>query len=382
MHRRTVPLAWRNIVANKSRLLRSAAGIGFAVLLMLMQLGFEQAFFESALAVIRGLDGDILIQSAHKYAFATRDPFPLSDLDVASKTPGVQSARPLYADWFDFFWKNPEDGKIFLVRAFGFDPDQPVFSFPDVDANREKLKEPSAVLVDSRARQFLGMDHATESELNGSKVKVVGNFALGPDFQSDGTVMMSRSTFTSLLRGPAGNPSSVDVGVIKVQPGNDIATVEQTLRKSLPDTIAVFTKPQLLEFERKFQAAVSSAGPIFAMGTIVGFVVGMLISYQVTYTDLSDQLPQYATLKAMGYRTRYLLRVVLQQAAFNAFAGWIPALLVSLALYQIIARVALLPLHMSAYVALVSLGLTLGMCLISAAIAVRRVIRADPAEVF
>ena len=113
-------------------------------------------------------------------------------------------------------------------------------------------------------------------------------------------------------------------------------TVQQSLRKALPDTIAVFTKPQLIEFERKFQADVSSAGPIFAMGTIVGFVVGMLISYQVTYTDLSDQLPQYATLKAMGYRTGYLLRVVLEQAAFNAFAGWVPAWLLSLLLYYVI----------------------------------------------
>ena len=76
------------------------------------------------------------------------------------------------------------------------------------------------------------------------------------------------------------------------------------MKKALPATIAVFTKPELIEFERKFQAAVSSAGPIFAMGTIVGFVVGMLISYQVTYTDLADQLPQYATLKAIGYQNR------------------------------------------------------------------------------
>jgi len=118
------------------------------------------------------------------------------------------------------------------------------------------------------------------------------------------------------------------------------------------------------------------------MGTIVGFVVGMLISYQVTYTDLSDQLPQYATLKAMGYRTGYLLRVVFEQAAFNALAGWVPALLLSLLLYYVIGRLALLPLHMTARVMLVSLGLTLGMCLISAAIAVGRVITADPAEVF
>ena len=55
-----------------------------------------------------------------------------------------------------------------------------------------------------------------------------------------------------------------------------------------------------------------------------------------------------------------------------------PGLLLSLLLYYVIGRVALLPLHMTAYVMFVSLGLTLGMCLISAAIAMRRVIMADP----
>jgi putative ABC transport system permease protein len=377
---RSVPLAWRNLVANKQRLLRSAAGIGFAVLLMLMQLGFEQAFFDSALQVIRGLDGDILIQSVHKYQFATRDPFPMADLDTARKVIGVASARPLYADWFDFFWKNPTDGRVFLVRAFGFNPDEPVFLFKDVNTNREKLKEAKAVLVDRRARRFLGMDTAaTVAELNGVKVKIVGGFALGPDFVSDGTVTMSDSTLASVLHGA---PPGPDVGVIKVYPGEDPMVVQQTLRRALPPTISVFTKSELIEFERKFQAAVSSAGPIFAMGTIVGFVVGMLISYQITYTDLADQLPQYATLKAIGYRTGYLLRVVFEQAAFNALAGWTPALLVSILLYRIIGQAALLPLHMTAKIIFVSLGLTLGMCLISAAIAVGRVIKADPAEVF
>jgi putative ABC transport system permease protein len=377
---RSVPLAWRNLVANKQRLLRSTAGIGFAVLLMLMQLGFEQAFFDSALEVIRGLDGDILIESVHKYQFATRDPFPMTDLDTARKVTGVASARPLYADWFDFFWRNPIDGKVFLVRAFGFNPDEPVFLFPDVNANREKLKEANTVLVDRRARRFVGMDTAaTETEVNGVNVKIVGSFALGPDFVSDGTEIMSDHTFASLLHGAA---SAVDVGVIKVHPGGDPMVVQRALRKALPGTIAVFTKPELIEFERKFQAAVSSAGPIFAMGTIVGFVVGMLISYQVTYTDLADQLPQYATLKAIGYRTSYLLRVVFEQAAFNALAGWVSALLVSILLYRIIGQAALLPLHMTAKIIFVSLGLTLGMCLISAAIAVGRVIKADPAEVF
>jgi putative ABC transport system permease protein len=377
---RSVPLAWRNFTANKQRMLSSAAGLGFAVLLMLMQLGFEQAFYDSSLEVLGGLDGDILIESVHKYQFATQDPFAIADLDATRKVTGVASARPLYAAWFKFLWKNPSDGKAYLVRGFGFDPDEPVFLFPDVDANRQKLKEANTVLVDRHARRFLGMDTAaTEAEINGVKVKIVGSFALGPDFVSDGTVMMSDRTFASLLHGAA---SGAEMGVIKVHPGEDRMVVQQALRKALPATIAVFTKPELIEFERKFEAEVSSVGPIFAMGTIVGFVVGMLISYQITYTDLADQLPQYATMKAIGYRNGYLLRVVLEQAALNALAGWISALLVSILLYRIIGQTALLPMHMTARLIFVSLGLTLGMCLISAAIAVRHVIKADPAEVF
>ena len=138
--------------------------------------------------------------------------------------------------------------------------------------------------------------------------------------------MMSDRTFASLLRGTRpGNARRSMSGSSRCVPAMTGA-VQQALRKALPDTIAVFTKPELIEFERKFQAAVSSAGPISAMGTIVGFVVGMLISYQVTYTDLSDQLPQYATLKAMGYRTGYLLRVVLRTGGVQCLGGLGPGM--------------------------------------------------------
>jgi putative ABC transport system permease protein len=378
-----VPLAWRNLTANKRRLLRSGGGIGFAVLLMLMQLGFERAFFDSSLQVIRGLDGDIFLQSAHKYQFATQDPFPAAELAAARQVPGVASARPLYADWYDLFWKNPFDGKVFLVRAFAFDPARPVFLFPEVNARRGQLKPPDTILVDRRARRFLGMDRpAARSELNGTQVGIVGSFALGPDFASDGTVIMSDRTFAGLLHGAAGTPPGIEAGVIKIAPGANRAAVQAALKKALPATIAVMAKPELIEFERKFQADVSSAGPIFAIGTVVGFVVGMLISYQITYNDVAEQLPQYATLKAMGYPTLYLLRVVLEQAALNGFAGWVPAWLLGFVLYRAIGELALLPLRMSAGITFLSLGLTLGMCLISAAIAVRRVVAADPAEVF
>jgi putative ABC transport system permease protein len=376
-----VPLARRNLLANKARLVRSLAGIGFAVLLMQMQLGFERAFFESSLQVIRLLDGDLVIQNAHKYRFATRQPFPPIDLALARRVPGVASVRPLYADWFGTFWQNPYDGKVFVVRAFAFDPDRPVFRLPAVNARLAALKTQDAVLVDRRARRFLGMgDKATAAKINGHRVRIVGRFSLGPDFQNDGTVMMSAQTFASLL--PPGSATGVEAGVIKTKPGADPRAVARALRRALPSDIAVFTKAQLLRFERAFEARVSSAGAIFAIGTLVGFAVGALIAYQIVHTDLTDQLPQYATLKAMGYDPAAIAASVLRQAGLLALGGWVPAWLASLLLYRLIGALTLLPLATSPRIVAVSLALTLGMCLLAAALAMARVVAADPAEVF
>jgi len=378
-----VPLAWRNLLANKPRLLRSSGGIGFAVLLMLMQLGFERAFFNASLEVIRLLDGDIFLQRASKYRFATKDPFPAHALDAARAVPGVATAWPLYADWHHIFWRNPADGKDFLVRVFAFDPGQPVLSLPELDANLRDLRNLDTAIVDRRGRRFLGMDPPPPAaELNGSKIKIIGSFALGPDFENDGTVVVGDRTFAKLLPGLRGGPPDVELGAIKLMPGSDPTAVQQAITAAVPAEVAVLTKAQLLELERKFQADVSSAGPIFVMGTLVGFIVGMLIAYQIIYTDVAEQQPQYATMKAIGYRTRYLVQVVLEQATLSALAGWVPAVLVSVLLFRIVGQLALLPLHMTVELALVSLLLTLGMCLLSAVLAVRRVISADPAEVF
>jgi putative ABC transport system permease protein len=196
--------------------------------------------------------------------------------------------------------------------------------------------------------------------------------------------MMSERTFAGLLTGNRESAAAlpVEYGVIKVQPGADVAAVQQALAAALSKEVQVITKPQLIAFETTFQADLSSAGPIFWMGTLVGFVVGMLISYQVIYTDLADQLPQYATLKGMGYGTGYLMRIVFEQAALSAIIAFVPAWLLCLLVYYVVGQLALLPLHMTLSLTLFSLALTLAMCLIAASLAIRRVLTADPAEVF
>src|SRR3984885_8068926 len=113
-----VPLAWRNLIADKKRLVRTSAGIAFAVLLMLVQLGFERAFFDASLSAVRQLDGDLFVMNASKYRFGTRDPFAARELAPMKAVSGVQTAAAFYGDWQDFFWTSPVDGKPHLVRVF------------------------------------------------------------------------------------------------------------------------------------------------------------------------------------------------------------------------------------------------------------------------
>jgi len=378
-----VPLAWRNLIADKKRLVRTSAGIAFAVLLMLVQLGFERSFFDASLSAVRELDGDLFVMNASKYRFGTRNPFAHNELNAIKKVTDIASVAPLYGDWQDFFWTSPIDNKPHLVRVFAFDPDAPpVFLLSGIADQQAALRGDDTVLIDSRSRRFLGMDGSVrETKLDGEMVYVVGKFSLGPDFMSDGTVIMSDRTFAKFFHStPATLP--IEAAVIKVKPGEDLSGVRQRLTAALPSTLTVMTKPELVEFERNFQAKLSSAAPIFWLGALVGFVVGTLISYQIIFTELSDRLPQYATLKGIGYKNAFLIGSVLRQALLTGLAGYIPAWFLCLAVYRIIGDIALLPLHMTLQVTLMSLALTLGMCLFAAAIAVRRVIAADPAEIF
>jgi putative ABC transport system permease protein len=228
-------------------------------------------------------------------------------------------------------------------------------------------------------------DAGTVTELSLRNIRVIGTFSLGPDFTTDGTVLMSDRNFLRYFSARPladGELADAEFGVIKVRPGYQIEDVQRALKKALPASIAVLSREELLAIEVAFQNSVSPVGPIFLLGTAIGFIVGMMISYQILYTDLSDQLPQYATLKAMGYENSYLIRVVLEQAVFCGLIGFLPAWGIGVLLYTLIGEIALLPLRMTAGIVISTLVLTVGMCVLSGALAMRRVLAADPAEVF
>jgi putative ABC transport system permease protein len=126
------------------------------------------------------------------------------------------------------------------------------------------------------------------------------------------------------------------------------------------------------------------------LGVIVGFIVGIVIVYQILHTEVSDQLPEYATLKAMGYTDRYLFSIVLQEALLLAILGFLPGMAASIGLYQIAQSATLLPIVMKTERAIFVLILTVIMCVSSGSnglpsaisIAIRKLQAADPADLF
>jgi putative ABC transport system permease protein len=384
---RGVPLlAWRNFVDNPSRLVRSITGIAFAVLMMLVELGFQRAFLESTLQLIRGFDADIVLINRTKLFFGRKEPFPRRYLYQAAAVRGVASAAPLYGEWTKALWQNPQTHKPRPIQVMAFDPDKPVFLFPEVEAKREALRRPDTVMVDERWRPSLGTaGPGTQTELARRKVDVVGTFSLGPDFIEDGTVITSDRTFFAMFSThelKADELPDVEFGIVKVRPGYDVSDIQSAMRQALGRGVAVLTKQQMIDRETLFQETESPVGPVFGLGTAIGFAVGLLIAYQILFNDLSEQLPQYATLKAMGYARGFLVRSVLAQSALYAAAGYAPAWLIGIALFRVLADRSMLPMVMTFKITTVSALLTLGMCLLSGMLALRRLLSADPAEVF
>ena len=118
------------------------------------------------------------------------------------------------------------------------------------------------------------------------------------------------------------------------------------------------------------------------MGTLAGFLVGVVVLFQILSTDIRNHLPLYATLRAMGYSKKRLTRYVLEQAWIYALLGFGPALFVSLFIFPLIQGATNLPIFITPALVVGILCLSLAMCSASALVSSRRLHRADPAELF
>jgi putative ABC transport system permease protein len=383
-----LPLAWLQLKRQPIRYLVAVTGIGFAALLMYMQLGFQSGLLSSATTFYEALDTDLVLISPATLNSGTYRQFPQSLLYNALGIEGVEQTIPVYV--VNVNVQKLDGVKPTSLRLIGYDPDAEVLNLPELKAQRELLKIPNYVLFDTLGNRNTG-PIADAFKQNGyqdlilsdfSKTfRVAGLFKLGSTFAADSNVISSDTTAIQLAFRQI-NAGEISLGLIRLKPGASISRVQKFLEKTYGSQLQVLTKPQLITQERDYWNNVSSFGVIFGFGTIMGLLVGGVVVYQVLYTDVSDHLKEYATLKAMGFSDSFILTIVIQEAFLLGVSSFIPATVISTGMYAFLTAASGIRIEMTSdKTALVGM-LTLGVCAASAAIAIRRLRDADPASVF
>jgi putative ABC transport system permease protein len=385
INRRT-PLGWLQLTHHKSRFAVAIAGVAFADILILLQLGFQGALFNSATRLHKMLDADVIIYSPQALNLTSMSTFPRRRLYQAMDVTGVQSADAMYVS--PITWKNPQTREKKSLLIIGFNPDRPAFNFPEVTQQIDRIKQPDTLLFDSKARGTydkviadVKAGKTVTTEIERRTISVGGLFQLGSSFGADGHMMTSQENYLRLR--PRQSQSDVNIGLLKVKPGYDPKQVAATLTAYLPKSdVRVLTKEGFTEFERSYWDKASPIGFIFNIGATMGFIVGVIIVYQVLSTDVNSHLKEYATFKAMGYSNGYLLGIVFEEALILALLGFIPGLAIATGLYQVVYLGTNLPIAMTALTASKVVAATLVMCILSGAVATSKVQAADPADMF
>lgn len=382
------PLAWFNLTYERRRLLTAIAGVTFAVLLMFMFRGFENALYDSQVQLLLRLNGDIVMVSRIKYSMFVPEQFALRRLYQAQAFDGIEAAYPLYTR-DGAAWKNPETKRSRPLRVLAFNPNDPVLPIPSILENTSALKLPWTAMVDDKSRAEIGpVQVGTVSELAEKQIRIVGSYSLGTDFAAgNGNLVMSDQNFIRYfgIVGPdeqSRSLNTVDIGLLRVADDADPERLVRVLQESLPKDVSVYTKAEFVNKELDYWRNNTSIGFVFSLLTTMSFIVGIILVYQILYTDVSEHWEEYATLKAIGYTNRYLLGIVLQESVILAVLGFVPGYLIALLLYQMTTNATGLLMQMTLWRGLNLLIATFIMCLISGFVAVRKVQTADPAEVF
>jgi putative ABC transport system permease protein len=387
---RKVPLAWSNLKHNPVKLAGSLAGITFAVALMFMELGFQNALLDSMVGLLETFDADLVLLSSSNFSMGFQDPFSRRNLQRAQQCEGVAAVSPIYIETTTSMWRvgGPAGGvDLRPIRVVGFRVGDPVFADPVLAAQAERLRAPDTALFDRRGKvATYGRPRVGEvAKLSDRPIRVVGEFGLGADFLNDGNLLMGDRTFQRFFparRFAGPDLLLVDLGLIKLRPGVDAAAARQRVAAALPEGVEVLTRAQAIARERRFWLTSTPVGFVFRLGLVMGFVVGTIICYQILYSDITSYLREYATLMAMGYRRGYLVRVVVLEALYLGLLGFGLGILVAAGLYAAAQGVTKMPFLLGADRIAWIFAATLGMCLLSAILAIRKLWSAAPAELF
>lgn len=391
MLRVAVGLAYRQFLHRGARLIGALTGVSVAIVLMFTQLGLQGALYDSAVGAARGFDADIILASSDFRTMAFAPPWmPMHLLHDALGVEGVASVSPFYATTVKL--SNPADGRHLTTWLFAFNPDRPIFAGSDVNSQIDLIRLPRKAIIDAKSRKQNGL--IAENVQRTGRVDVVmpqgqlsiqpllqleGVFRIGPTIDVDGNIITSDLNYYSFLMIPL---DRVSLGIVRVAEGYDPATVQRAIRQRLGNEARVFLKQEYVANERNFIAKETPIGFVFDLGLGVGVVVGIVFISQVLHGIVSDNMREYATLRAIGYKQSFFVVLVGVIAIAISIITYIPSTVVSYFVYQVTEDATKLPMQLKGAYMIEVFVLVLAMALVATLLSSRKLKQADPVDLF
>jgi putative ABC transport system permease protein len=401
-------LAWANLVHKRTRTLIAVTGVTFAVILIFMELGMLGGVGRTATMLYDKMQFDLLITSSEYLDLSRANEFPRARLAQA-RVDGVQDVIPVsfgVAGWRaprqqSLLGGTTEPGGQLSINIVAAPPNQLAQTFTigergvfksEAEAREAgiRLAQVQTFLLDRRSKPDFGDvqrlqelppdgERGEAVRVNGQRAAIAGSFDLGTGFSWNGMLLTSEETYSQYTMR---SREVVSFGLVQLKPGADALAVKQQLRAALPPDVKVYTRDEINADERRYWLRLTSIGQFLVVAVILAIVVGVIFVYQMMAADIRNMLPEYATVKALGYRPPYLTSVVLWQAILLAVFGFVPGFAVSLGLYYLASNYGGIPTGMTLGIAGSVFALTCVMCLASGLLAVRKVHTAAPADLF
>jgi putative ABC transport system permease protein len=324
---------------------------------------------------------DILLTSKSYFFEGQPFSFPRRRLYQALSLPEVVRAMPVYHNIGR--WLNAEARLARDVFVVGFNPSDPVFNVDHIERQTAVLRYSDIILVDVATKSEFGpIVPGRRVEIEQRAVTIGGVYDFGTRSRIDrpGVILTSDLNFVRIFKQQ--QLSEINLGLVLLNPGADQNEVAARLRSILPPDTRVFTRKELAIHETAHWVRLTSIGLIFGFGTIIAVVVGSVLLNQTLTSQVRRNLPQYATLKAMGYSDHYLVGIVVVLGTIMVMISYVPAVVTSILIYSVIRRITSLPAEMTIPRLIGVLSIALTMSVGSALLSLRTMRRADPADLF
>ncbi|RMF42431.1 MAG: FtsX-like permease family protein [Planctomycetota bacterium] len=411
-------LAILNLMHQGAKASVSVGGVAFALLLVFMQLGFMGAVSHTAVNVLERLRFDFILRSydyAHLYEAGTIDTHWLA---AVRNVPGVRSARPLWVtiqNWRTLPTSSQTEQGTFVpqflpIAIYGLDPEDGLaLRLKEVEEQAHLLRRPDCILIDDTTHAEYGpwdgrrfgaedVSRRRTTEIGNQSYRIAGTFHLGTGLASNGLAVMGRAAMSRIWPWEMDRTCSlglveteseaadeqlasiIDATKRKLALSGPASSVDGSTSEVLP--VEILSRDEMLQWEKRRWLWETPIGLIFQMGVALSLVVGAAIVYMVLATDVANRLPEYATLLAMGYSRKYLCSVVLTQAVVLSTCGFLAAWGVAEALYRAVGLASGIPLIMTWQRIGAVAVLGAAMCIFSGLLALRKLWKAEPANLF